>query len=325
MPKVAGTKLTSATWWGLGLLLAAMATLASNWIPMLAICFVTVTAILIWAPATSRPAGLKLYGSLAAGVIVIRILFRIIFNQPSYTNVLLPLPRISIELGALNIGFLGPVSGASLQSALTDGLRLAAIILAVAMANSIANPRRLLRLAPSALYEFATAAAVALNLAPQLIVSLQRVRRARALRGASHGLRGTAGLVIPVLEDTVNRSLDLAASMDSRGFGRRGIMSTRVLAATRLAAAGALVIFGTSVYLLVSSATAPALVVTLLLVGVGLLATSLKLTAMHRVRTRLVLEKQRLPDHLVLLVAALIAIAFAAKQVAPPMIGVWLP
>ena len=61
---------------------------------------------------------------------------------------------------------------------------------------------------------------MALNLAPQLIESLQRVRRARRLRGRSDGLSALPSLVIPVLEDTLDRSLALAASLDARGFGR---------------------------------------------------------------------------------------------------------
>jgi energy-coupling factor transport system permease protein len=63
---------------------------------------------------------------------------------------------------------------------------------------------------------------VALSVAPQLVESVLRVRRARLLRGgATKGRRAISGILLPVLEDALDRSLMLAAAMDSRGYGRR--------------------------------------------------------------------------------------------------------
>ena len=59
------------------------------------------------------------------------------------------------------------------------------------------------------------------SVAPQLIESGQRVRRARRLRGEPgrrfHIVREVA---LPVMTDALDRSLLLAAAMDSRGYGR---------------------------------------------------------------------------------------------------------
>ncbi len=47
------------------------------------------------------------------------------------------------------------------------------------------------------------------------------MRAARRLRGRPHtGLRGLRGVAMPVLEGALERSVDLAAAMDSRGYGR---------------------------------------------------------------------------------------------------------
>ena len=184
-----------------------------------------ITLVTVWAEAETRSQNLRslrFYLQLAGIVFLIRVLFRVIFNlgfNPT-GQVLLPLPRLAINLGLGNLELLGPVTASNLLAGATDGMRLTAIILAIAMANTLANPRLLLKTLPGALFEIASTISVALNLAPQLVESLQRVRRSRRLRGRSAGLSALPSLVIPVLEDTLERSLGLAASLDSRGFGR---------------------------------------------------------------------------------------------------------
>jgi len=166
---------------------------------------------------------LGFYVQLAAAVFAIRILFRVVFNLGANKSdaVIFDLPRFALNLGVGEVQLLGPVSLQALSAGAIDGLRLAAIILCVGMANIQANPRQLLKAMPGALFEISSTISVALNLAPQLIESLQRVRRARRLRGRSAGVSALPSLVIPVLEDTLERSLSLAASLDSRGFGRQ--------------------------------------------------------------------------------------------------------
>jgi energy-coupling factor transport system permease protein len=51
--------------------------------------------------------------------------------------------------------------------------------------------------------------------------SVRRVRAAQLLRGGTDGrVRGLRRLIVPVLEDALERSLALAAGMDTRGYGR---------------------------------------------------------------------------------------------------------
>jgi len=80
---------------------------------------------------------------------------------------------------------------------------------------------------------------VALAFAPELVLSIAGVREARRLRGRpTGGLRGLRGMAVPVLEGSLDRSLQLAASMDARGYGRRQTLGVGV---RRLATAGILV------------------------------------------------------------------------------------
>ena len=114
----------------------------------------------------------------------------------------------------------GEVSAESILAAAYDGLRLAAVVICFGAANSLANPKRLLRLLPNALYEIGSAVTVAVSVAPQLAESVGRVRRAQKLRRG--GRISPRRMLMPVLEDALDRSISLAAAMDARGYGRHG-------------------------------------------------------------------------------------------------------
>jgi len=109
----------------------------------------------------------------------------------------------------------------------------------------VSSAYRLLRALPPVLHEAGVAVAVAVSLAPELVVSVGRVRAARRLRGRPGGITGLRGTVMPVLEDALERSLHLASSMDVRGYGRRDAVpdsSRRLATATLLGGMTGLVI-----------------------------------------------------------------------------------
>ena len=169
---------------------------------------------------------------------MLRVVFRIVFGGQEIGHVLLDLPEVPLPDWAAGVRLLGPVTSEALLAGLYDGLRLAAIILCVGAANSLANPKRLLASVPPALYEIGTALVVAVTIFPQLADSARRVRAAQALRGgATSGVGRLRRFLVPVLEDALERSLALAAGMDTRGYGRSGGASARRAAGDRLAAA----------------------------------------------------------------------------------------
>jgi energy-coupling factor transport system permease protein len=172
--------------------------------------------------------GFKYYLWFALIVVAIRVLFRSVFAAPvsPADHVLFSLPRIPLPGWYAGIQLGGPVSLEGSLTAALDGLRLACILCCIGAANSLANPKRALRVLPGALYELGVAVTVSVSVAPQLVDSAQRVRKARRLRaGRRSGLAGLRSLAVPVLEDALARSLQLAAAMDSRGYGRAGTAS----------------------------------------------------------------------------------------------------
>ena len=109
-----------------------------------------------------------------------------------------------------------------LLGAVYDGLQLATMLACVGAANALANPKRLLRAVPGALYEVGVAVVVALTFAPQLVEGVSRVRAARRLRGrARHaGCAGCAASRCRCSRARSSARVELAAAMDSRGYGR---------------------------------------------------------------------------------------------------------
>ena len=216
-------------WWLWALGVAAVVSATTN-VLLLGLA-VTVVCLVVVARRTDAPWALsfRLYLVLAAVVVAVRVVFRVIFGAAYVTpdqHVVLDLPQVPLPDWAAGISLLGPVTFESLQAGFADGLRLGAILICVGAANTLADPRRLLASLPSALYEVGAAVVIALSMFPQLAESVQRVRRARLLRGdPGRGVSALRRILVPVLEDAFERSLHLAASMDARGYGRSGEQS----------------------------------------------------------------------------------------------------
>lgn len=273
------------TWWLLAIVLAVIAGTANSLWQTATISALAITLILLFRENAAWTRSLGFYIALAAAVIVIRILFRMVFSFSSDEDqIFFQLPALTLNLGLGEINLFGNISIRSIMGALLDGSRLAAIILAVAIANTLANPKKLLKSAPGALYEIATSVSVAINLAPQLIESFNRVRRAQSLRGRSKRTGQLAGILIPVLEDTLDRSLLMAASMDARGFGRRSAQSAAELVAARAIGLGALVLNLVGIFILLSGFNV-ALALALLAAGLVAATVSVRITSKRNVRT----------------------------------------
>jgi energy-coupling factor transport system permease protein len=240
-PVTSGGRLPRAlhpvAWWIWALALAVAASRTTN--PLLLLLIMAVLGVVVAMRRSDAPwaRGYRFYLLMALTVIVIRIVFRVVFESgvTPGDQILFRLPRIPMPTWYAGIQIGGPVSLEAVLSAALDGARLACLLCCIGAANTLANPKRALRVLPGALYELGVAVTVALSVAPQLVDSARRVRRAQRLRGADHrGLKALRVVAIPVLHDALERSLLLAAAMDSRGYGRTG---TATRASRRLTAA----------------------------------------------------------------------------------------
>ena len=228
-------------WWVWALGLATAAAHTSNpWLLLL------VVAVAGWVVFERREVGaldsfapFLVIGLVAIGIRV--VLAILLGNGIPGSIVVLDLPRVALPEWFAGLRLGGQVTLEAVIAAAVDGLRLATTLACIGAANALASPRRLLRHAPATLYDVGTALVVALTFAPQLVDLAGRVRAARRLRGHSgRGLRELALLVVPVLDGALQRSLDLAASMESRGYGRVAVRDRRQrFVGSTLAIAGA--------------------------------------------------------------------------------------
>jgi len=216
-------------WWVWAVGLAVACSRTTN--PLLLALGVAVAGLVVVAKRGSSPwaRAFRLYLWLGAFIVVVRVVLHVLVGFKYGEHRLWSLP--SVELPGITL--LGPVHLEGLLAAAVEGARLAAIIACIGAANALANPKRLLRAVPGALHEVGTAVVIAVTVAPQLAESVQRVRRARVLRGeGGTGLRSVGRVALPVLQDTLDRSLLLASAMDSRGYGRRAEQAPLVRRAT---------------------------------------------------------------------------------------------
>ncbi|PRY56297.1 energy-coupling factor transport system permease protein [Knoellia remsis] len=260
-----------AAWWLWAIALAVAVSRVTN--PFVLLTALGVAALVVVARRGSSPwaRSFRLYLWLGAFIVAVRAVLHIVAGLKTGETVILPLPEVALPSWASGINLLGDVRLEGFVAAVCEGLRLAVMIACIGAANALANPKRLLRSLPGALSEVGSAIVVTITVAPQLADSVQRVMRARALRGESaRGIRALPRVALPVLEDTLDRSIMLAAAMDSRGYGRRRVLSPAVRVLTAVCTLGGLLLSAIGIYGVLDATTPGWLGAPALTAGVGM-------------------------------------------------------
>ncbi|MEA4943874.1 MAG: energy-coupling factor transporter transmembrane component T [Propionicimonas sp.] len=220
-------QLHPGAWWLWAIGMAVACTSTTN--PVLLALMVALVSLVVVVRRPDAPWAMSfgMYLWLGLFILIVRTGFRIVFSGDGPTVLFtIPFPQPPDWIADQGGRLFGPVSAEALLSGLYDGVRLAAMVICVGAANSLANAKRMLAAVPPAFYELGTVIVVAVSVFPQLAESVRRVTRARQLRadGSSrrHWLRQ---VMMPVFVDALDRSILLAASMDSRGYGRRTVQS----------------------------------------------------------------------------------------------------
>jgi energy-coupling factor transport system permease protein len=114
----------------------------------------------------------------------------------------------------------GPYTLEALAFGLVTGVTLAAALLAVAPLSLLLEPHEVVDALPRALARTGGAVASGLNLVPGIIATFTAVTEAQRLRGwRPRGPASWAEIVVPVVLTSIEDSIQLAESMEARGFG----------------------------------------------------------------------------------------------------------
>jgi energy-coupling factor transporter transmembrane protein EcfT len=176
-------------------------------------------AFLVRIFAASAPWAKSFWFSLKIGtfILIVRTIVGVLIGVPIpgtriFTLPILPLPN---WLAGIRIG--GVITQERVLSSIHEGLIIVTVISLFGAAVSLTSPHKLLRVTPIMIYEFGVATVIATSALPNLVQSVARIRRARALRGDEKP--SWRSIALPLLEDSLSRSLELAAAMDARGYG----------------------------------------------------------------------------------------------------------
>ncbi len=208
------------TWWlwAIGLAIAIVR-FDSTWFTVACVGAVSVVVYLCrddapWAKSFNWTLKLSLW------ILTIRTFIGITIGVPIPGTEIFRVPIVPLPSWMPGIRIGGSVTLERLTSSVTEGLLICSIIVVFGAASSLTSPHRLLRVLPIYIYEFAVAVVIAASVLPQLVGSVKRIRMAQRLRGQStKGFTSWKRVAIPLLEESLARSLDLAAAMDSRGYG----------------------------------------------------------------------------------------------------------
>ncbi|MGH8960032.1 MAG: energy-coupling factor transporter transmembrane component T [Jatrophihabitantaceae bacterium] len=300
-----------AAWWLWALCLAYAAMRTTN--PLLLVEIAAVAGLVVSARRGQAPwaNAYALLLKLGLATIVITIAIQLVIGARVPGHELFRLPSVTLPswMNGLSLG--GAITGEALLNSFTSGLRLAVLVACFGAANALAHPARLVRILPAALYEVGVAIVVAMTFVPQLAESLVRVRAAQRLRGRPiAGLRGLRGIAVPVLEEALERAIGLAASMDSRGYGRR---TGQRAAVRRLSAAALLLGLGGAIagtYQVIGGAGRHGLGIALLVAGPIVALAGGLLAGRRGRRTRYRPDPWRWPEWLVLGCGAAVVVAY---------------
>ena len=208
------------TWWIFALTLATAVARVNT--PCFALLAVGVMSVIVFTQRENAPWGRSFNWTLklALWIIVVRALIGVLIGVPIPGTVLFRTPILPLPHWMPGIRIGGDVTLERLTSSVSEGIIICAMIVIFGAAASLTSPHRLLRVLPVYFYEFGISVVIATSVLPQLVSAVARIRMAQRLRGQkTHGLQAFKRIAVPLLEESLARSLDLAAAMDSRGYG----------------------------------------------------------------------------------------------------------
>jgi len=114
----------------------------------------------------------------------------------------------------------GPITLEAILDGAVNGLTLLTILAVFAAFNAVVDHYQLLRATPGFLFQAGVVVSIAITFVPQMVLSAREIRQAQRIRGHRfRGIRDLLPLIMPLLANGLERAIQLAETMEARGFG----------------------------------------------------------------------------------------------------------
>jgi energy-coupling factor transport system permease protein len=113
----------------------------------------------------------------------------------------------------------GAITLEAVVAGAVNGLALLTILIVFAAFNAVVDHYQLLRATPGFLFQAGVVVSIAITFVPQMVLSAKEIRQAQRIRGHRfRRLRDLLPLVMPLLANGLERAVQLAETMETRGF-----------------------------------------------------------------------------------------------------------
>ena len=114
----------------------------------------------------------------------------------------------------------GPITLEAIIAGAVNGLALFTLLVVFAAFNAVVDHYQLLRATPAFLFQAGVVISIAITFVPQMVLSAKEIRQAQRIRGHHiRGIRDLLPLIMPLLASALERAIQLAETMEARGFG----------------------------------------------------------------------------------------------------------
>ena len=210
--------MNSISWWLWSILLAAAAIRSQS--NLFGLTLILLLIFLVSRLKNSESNPFKLTLQLAAAATLIRLFFAALIGTPLPGKNVFSMPQLELPdwLAGIRVG--GDVTQERLISVFTESLKFAVVLIAFGAASSLSSPIQVIKMISGRIYLFGVTLIISISVLPQIVQSFKRVIAARRMRGLTKlKLSNFRSIITPVLEESIERAIDLSAAMESRGFG----------------------------------------------------------------------------------------------------------
>ena len=148
----------------------------------------------------------------------------------------IPFNALSIHIGQIVLFRLpaswpiigGPITLEAVIAGVVSGLALLTILVVFAAFNAVVDHYQLLRATPDFLLQAGVIVSIAITFVPQMVLNAKEIREAQRIRGHRfRGIRDLLPLIMPLLANSLERAIQLAETMEARGFGSVAVPFSR--------------------------------------------------------------------------------------------------